>query len=219
MVERMHGMLNHGITALCNSKADRWDEYVDEVLFGIRVRTHHVTKRSPFYLLFGLDPRISGDVSPPQSILQPLDEVETRVAIEGFTNRELQELGAERGQAYLRTQAQRELIRTNVKEFYFQMDDWVKIKNFRKKKFEFTWKGPFIVHSFGYFPTYWLKTPNGEILKNLVNQANMAPWTAAVEENEDYFYGFMSEEDDVEGEDDVAEPFQEGENDDDGIYS
>ena len=99
------------------------------------------------------------------------------------------------------------------------MDDWVKIKNFGKKKFEFTWKGPFIVHSFGYFPTYWLKTPNGEILKNLVNQANMAPWTAAVEENEDYFYGFMSEEDDVEGEDDVAEPFQEGENDDDGIYS
>ncbi len=55
-------MLNHGISSMCNSRVDRWDEHIDAVLFGIRVRTHHVTGYSPFYLMFGVLPRISGDV-------------------------------------------------------------------------------------------------------------------------------------------------------------
>lgn len=193
LIERMHSMLNHGISALCSTRVDRWDEYVDEVVFGIRVRTHAITKFSPFYLLFGVDPRLSGDFRPPNSLLQPLDEVESRIAREGFTNRELEELGVARGQAFMRTQAQRELTTTNTKEFFFKLDDWVKIKNYQKKKFEFSWIGPFIVHGYGYFPTYWLRNPNGELLKSLVNQANMAPWTARLVENEDYFYGTQEE--------------------------
>ena len=188
LIERMHGMINHGISALCSTRVDRWDEYVDEVVFGNRVRTHAITKCSPFYLLFGVDPQLSGDVSPPDIILRPLDEVESRIAREGFTNRELEDLGVGRGQAFIRTQAQRESTTTNVKE---KLDDWVKLKNYQKKKFEFSWIGPFIVHGYGYFPTYWLTKPNGELLKSLVNQANLAPWTARVVENEDYFYGFQ----------------------------
>jgi hypothetical protein len=72
LIERMHGMLNHGITALCSSRVNRWDEHIDEVLFGIRVRTHSVTRFSPFFLLFGIDPRIPGDISPPNVILKSL---------------------------------------------------------------------------------------------------------------------------------------------------
>ena len=64
MVERMHGMLNHGISALCSSRVDRWDAYVDEVLLRIRVRRHNVTGFSPFYLLFGIPPRLSAEVAP-----------------------------------------------------------------------------------------------------------------------------------------------------------
>jgi hypothetical protein len=193
MVERMHGMLNHGITALCVTNRERWDEYVDEVVFGIRVRTHNVTKRSPFYLLFGVDPRIPGDVMPPVSTLEPLDEVESRLLREEWTNRELQDLGVARGQAFIRTQAQRESLNTNTKDFYFQLDDWVKIKNHGKLKFQFSWKGPFIVHGYGYYPTYWLRKPNGEFLKSVINQANMAPWTARISDNEDFFYGFAED--------------------------
>jgi hypothetical protein len=213
MVERMHAMLNHGISALCNSRVDRWDEHIDEVLFGIRVRTHNVTGFSPFYLLFGVLPRISGDVSPPHCLLEPLDDVERRVAVEGWTNRELEDLGVDRGQAYLRTQASKAVLNSREEDFYFKPDDWVKLKNFGKTKFQFTWKGPYIVHSYGYFPTYWLRTPNGEILANLVNQSNLAPWTTRLENNEDYFFGFERAE-----EIEYADPFLEGENDDNSSY-
>jgi hypothetical protein len=68
MVERMHSMLNHGISLICNSRVDRWDEYIDEVLVGIRFRTDHVTGHSPFYLLFGVLPRIPGDFTPPHQV-------------------------------------------------------------------------------------------------------------------------------------------------------
>ena len=130
MVERMHGTLNHGISALCSSRVDLWDEYVDEVLLGIRVRRHNVTGFSPFYLLFGILPRLSGDLAPPVAVLEPLDEVERKVELGGWTNRELESLGAARGEAYLRTQAAKEKMGVNEQEFYFKQDDWVKIKNY-----------------------------------------------------------------------------------------
>ena len=82
-----------------------------------------------------------------------------------------------------------------MEDFYFKLDDWVKLKNFRKEKFQFTWKGPFIIHGYGYYPTYWLRTPDGQILKNLVNQTNLAPWTVRLDDNEDYFLGFQPDED------------------------
>ena len=102
---------------------------------------------------------------------------------------------------------------------YFKLDDWVKIKNHQKQKFQFSWKGPYIVHGYGYFPTYWLRGPNGKFLKSLVNQANMAPWTARIEDNEEFFYWFNKEEDyRVDNEEeysdqDGSEAFLEEEND------
>jgi hypothetical protein len=126
--------------------------------------------------------------------LTPLDEVERRLAVENYTDRELEGLKVARGEAYLRTQAQREVLKTDEKDFYFKLDDWVKIKNHQKLKFQYSWKGPYIVHGFGYSPTYWLRDPNGKFLKSLVNQSNMAPWTARLEEKEDFFYGFEENE-------------------------
>ena len=188
LIERMHGMLNHGISTMCSSRVDLWDEYITEVVWGLRVRTHSVTKHSPFYLLFSVHPRLSGDFAPPGRFLTPLDEAERRIAVEDYTDRELEGLEVARGEAYLRTQAQKE------KDFYFKLDDWVKIKNHQKLKFQYSWKGPYIVHGFGYFPTYWLSYPNGKFVKSLLNQSNMAPWTARLEETEDFFYGFEENE-------------------------
>jgi hypothetical protein len=69
-------MLNHAITTLTNGRPERWDEYLKQALFGIRCRTHAVTKKSPFYMLYGVEPRLLGDSRPPECTLQPLDEIE-----------------------------------------------------------------------------------------------------------------------------------------------
>ncbi|KAH9272162.1 hypothetical protein BASA83_005500 [Batrachochytrium salamandrivorans] len=72
MVERMHSMLGHGLTTLGNGKRDRWDEYLPQVLLALRTRTHAVTGYSPFFLLFGINPRLPYDETPPQSSMAPL---------------------------------------------------------------------------------------------------------------------------------------------------
>ncbi|KAH9244299.1 hypothetical protein BASA81_018304 [Batrachochytrium salamandrivorans] len=53
MVERMHATMGHAITTLTQGRPDRWDEYLQQTVFALRVRKHAVTKQSPFYLLYG----------------------------------------------------------------------------------------------------------------------------------------------------------------------
>ncbi|KAH9263585.1 hypothetical protein BASA83_013035 [Batrachochytrium salamandrivorans] len=76
MVERMHATMGHAITTLTQGRPDRWDEYLQQTVFALRVRKHAVTKQSPFYLLYGVHPRLPGDDGPIKETMAPLDDVE-----------------------------------------------------------------------------------------------------------------------------------------------
>ncbi|KAH9244953.1 hypothetical protein BASA81_017601 [Batrachochytrium salamandrivorans] len=76
MVERMHATMGHAITTLTQGRPDRWDEYLQQTVFALRVRKHAVTKKSPFYLLYGVEPRLPGDDNPIPEMMAPLDEIE-----------------------------------------------------------------------------------------------------------------------------------------------
>jgi uncharacterized protein YcaQ len=45
-----------------------WDEYLHQAPFAARIRVHATTKRSPFYPVYGLHPRIPSDSN------EPIDE-------------------------------------------------------------------------------------------------------------------------------------------------
>ncbi|KAH9245951.1 hypothetical protein BASA81_016547 [Batrachochytrium salamandrivorans] len=160
MVERMHAMLGHGLTTLVHGKRDRWDEYLPQVLLALRTRTHAVTKFSPFFLLFGIHPRLPTDETPPQNTLAPLDDIER---MEEKLRVYCQELGGSRTGA----------IRS-------QFGDMVKMKHHDRLKLEFRWKGPYHVVDVGHPGTYWIMTPQGLRLPNAVNQNDLAPWLAPV---------------------------------------
>ena len=51
------------------------DKYLYQVLFAIRIRIHSVSKHSPFFLLYGVDPRLPGDPNE----LELLDNQEARL--------------------------------------------------------------------------------------------------------------------------------------------
>lgn len=201
LVERMHRMLNHAITTLSNSNPERWDEFLPQTVFSLRVRTHAVTRHSPFYLLYGIEPRLPGDTSPPDSFLAPLDELERREQRLEFTARELDHLGQSRAAAYHRSLAQAERIARrsgiddSVSDHYFSVGHWVKLKHFARTKFEFRWKGPYIVVKLGFPGTYWLMSPDGRWLDSTYNQVDLAPWTAATIDNQSYFYDGTSRSD------------------------
>jgi transposase InsO family protein len=194
MVERMHSMLGHAITTLTEGKPARWDEYLKQSIFAIRVRTHAVTKKSPFYLLYGVLPRLPGDTDPPPSSLQPLDELERLEAEGEFFARTFEDLGMERRAAYERSKTQAELIRRrhdlkpDSPDYYFKIGDWVKMKHYAQNKFEFDWKGPYHVVDVGFPGTYWLMNPQGLRLDYTVNQNDLAPFLHRTEDNVSFFY-------------------------------
>jgi hypothetical protein len=41
-----------------------WDKYLLQTLFSARVRIHAISKISPFYLIYGIHPRIPSDANP-----------------------------------------------------------------------------------------------------------------------------------------------------------
>ena len=62
------------------------------------------------------------------------------------------------------------------------------MKNFKRNKFEFDWKGPYHVVDVGFPGTYWLMTPDGRRFDSTVNESDLAPWLQATESDRDFFY-------------------------------
>lgn len=192
MVERMHAMLKHSLITLCAGKPNRWDEYLKQTLFALRVRTHAVTKYSPFYLLYGVGPRLPGDTAPLKPLI-PLDELERREESDEFVARAIEELGNDRGAAYLRSKTQADVIRQRnlrptARRLYFEVNDKVKMKNHDRLKLEFTWKGPYIVRKIGHAGTYYLSDLSGTPLPTPINEDELAPWKTRLGPNELFFY-------------------------------
>ncbi|KAH9244754.1 hypothetical protein BASA81_017811 [Batrachochytrium salamandrivorans] len=144
MVERMHATMGHAITTLTQGRPDRWDEYLQQTVFALRVRKHAVTKQSPFYLLYGVHPRLPGDDGPIKETMAPLDDVELMEERAELTAREFDELGQHRTAAYHRSVAQAKAMQTrnnwdpNSEDYYYKKGDWVKLKHHSKTKTEFT---------------------------------------------------------------------------------
>ena len=202
MVERMHSTLRSAISKLCDGVPDRWDEFLPQAVFSLRVRTHAVTKFSPFYLLYGVHPRIPGDTQPLRSSMQPLDELEKQEERQEIAARTFEELGYDRAAAYQRSEAQATRMERyyNTKKkaasAYYDLNDLVKLKNFGKSKFEFSWKGPYMIVGFGITPdTYYLMDMRGQRLDNTVAQDNLAPWLAPLTANQNYTYDPTPRED------------------------
>ncbi|CAM2698498.1 unnamed protein product [Rotaria socialis] len=40
---------------------NKWDEYIDRALFACRVRQHHATGKTPFYMVYGVEAKLPGD--------------------------------------------------------------------------------------------------------------------------------------------------------------
>ncbi len=174
MVERVHAMVGHGITTMTDGTPKRWDEVLAAVVWGIRCREHEVTGHSPFYLLFGYDPRSLNDPLPPNIIRSDA----TTPELDERAVRDLELLGQERAASYVRSVKQAKDMNSNRDGHYFEIGEMVKMKVGNANKFEFSWKGPFIVVGHGPYPTYRLMRPDGMVLDALINQSNMGKWVS-----------------------------------------
>jgi hypothetical protein len=114
----------------------------------------------------------------------------TQETMDDLETRNLDSLERARGIAYMRSVKQADEFHhvENSADYYFKINDWVKLKRHDSKKLECSWKGPYFVVDVGFPGTYWLMDPNGRRLDATVNQSDLAPWRVNIEDNQSFFH-------------------------------
>lgn len=126
-----------------------------------------MAKRSPFYLLYGIQPRLLGDDDNPDSNSDIMGSAFDRLSQVRHARSHANELLLNHA---LRS---RRILDTKTKLTSFQPGDWVLVRHETKEKFEPQWFGPFKVLTAHPLGTYALQEPQGRVMKNLVNGARL----------------------------------------------
>ena len=88
LVERFNGTLAEGLSMYVSTHQKDWDQHLSLILFAYRVSPNATTKESPFYLLYGREPRLPIDASllaSPDHLSSSVSELRSRV-IENLEN-------------------------------------------------------------------------------------------------------------------------------------
>ena len=75
LVERFNGTLAEGLSMYVSTNQKDWDRHIPMILFAYRVSPNATTHESPFYLLYGREPRLPIDVA----LLLPSSKLSTSI--------------------------------------------------------------------------------------------------------------------------------------------
>ena len=163
MVENLNGTLGRSIAKyLVGQPRKCWDLYLNQALYHARVRTHTTTEQSPFYMLYGVHPRLLDDEVGPMPETDDLREdpgpmMET---IRAETQRRT-ELREKTNKRYF--------DRTQVRPATFEEGDWVLVRRGNPRKWEARFWGPYKVNRVMWANTYELTKPSGQRVKDLIH--------------------------------------------------
>jgi hypothetical protein len=179
MVERLNRTLGKAISKyLAGSPVKDWDLYLDKALMAARVTSHNTTGYSPFYLLYGVEPKLPTD----DKGITPLEG-----EVRGY---EMPLLGKAREEARKRSEARGQRnarywdkdIEDGPK---FQERDWVLLNNPMHKKWEAKWYGPYQILEVRPLNLFKLSDAKGNALEKLISGERLK--CAVVEEKPQAF--------------------------------
>ena len=104
-VERFNGVIKPMLRKFTNGALHMWDDHVHSALWACRIRIHSTTGFSPYYLTYGRQPKLPGDIMRPYIDKATFDDPRT---VANFTARELEGLGQHRAAAEFRMKAMAE---------------------------------------------------------------------------------------------------------------
>ena len=113
---------------------------------------------SPFYLLYGIQPRIPDD---PDNGPKPPEE--DRIQTVNHARSRANELLLTRA---IRSKTIRDSLVTKTS---FEPGKWVLVRNESQLKYESKWFGPYLILKAHPLGTYALQEPNGRVVRNLIN--------------------------------------------------
>ena len=163
-VESLNGLIGSMLTKYLLGKPTRlWDLYLDQTLFACRVWTQATTKTSPYYLVYGQQPRLVGDDVHALDVDTPAEDYTTRLEQVRSARQEAAEL------TYTRALQAKEAHNELVKPHDIEVGEWVLVRHEDPQKFESKWFGPYQVVNKMLLGTYRLQDPNGRELASLVH--------------------------------------------------
>jgi len=147
LTERFNNTLAEAISMYVNSEQTDWDLYIPSILFAYRVSPCVSTGDSPFYLLYGREPRLPPDVSllPPIELSTSVEEHRRRIVTQIETAQALARSNIARAQQVMKIQYDKKAADA---PFVVGQRVWVftpKTKKGRSKKLLHHWHGPFRV--------------------------------------------------------------------------
>lgn len=169
-VERYNGVIKQMLRKYVNGAIHKWDKFVNAALWASRIRVHSTTGFSPFYLVYGREPKLPGDVLQPYAT-QDIGDAQN---LADLTQPGIQLLAKHRTEAEVRLRAVGERDKqtwdSKIKQVQFESGDLVMLTHEGKFGLEPRFKGPYIVkQSFPEYGTYQLETVTGETIKSLVH--------------------------------------------------
>lgn len=178
--ERLNQTFKHMLTKYVKGQVHSWDEYIDSALFSCRIRKHATTGLSPFFMTYGIDPKLPGDSNRP--FLEPFTEEDPELIADDTLSR-IRLLREKRLQANedMKQQALKDKARWDEKlkggiTQTFEIDDYVMLRHESKKGLEFNWMGPYQVKKRNLdFNTYQIQEVDGKMYASWVHTDRLHP--------------------------------------------
>ena len=161
LVERLNGTLVQSLSKYISSDQKHWDEHLPSVLLAYRVSPSEVTGDSPFFLLYGREPRLPMDVSllPPKDLSACVAEHRARVVEHLETGQEVAHANIQRAQQCMKLFYDQS---STFPEYDLGQQVWVfspKTKHGLSKKLRHIWHGPMRIYKKLFPVTYKVNLP------------------------------------------------------------
>ena len=175
MVERFNNTLAESISMFVSSNQKDWDLFIPSILFAYRVSPCVSTGDSPFYLLYGREPRLPPDVSllPQADFCTSIAEHRSRIVRQLETAHSIAQLNVQRAQQLMEFQYDK-----TAKDARFQLGQrvWVytpKTKKGLSKKLLHKWHGPYRICRILSPVHYQLRTCDNRLIATTVHANRM----------------------------------------------
>ncbi|OMJ27692.1 Retrovirus-related Pol polyprotein from transposon [Smittium culicis] len=167
--ERVNGIIGSALTKLAYNNKYKWNAYLDQAVWATRIRKHSRTQISPYFLVYGVDPRIHGDDS--MALISYLDEKNSNDShsTSARLNAANHARMFAREQQIMAAKRMKSIYDKNANTSKYPINSWVTMTNETRQKLNPKVLGPYKIIYHGPFYTYKLMTAKGEPLQILVN--------------------------------------------------
>lgn len=177
-VERFNSTIGSMLTKYLYGKPVRmWDEYLSQATFAVRLRTHAVSKYSPFFLLYGVQPRLPED--PYEDVSEKTEaKIETILKRHAASNESRLQANTSLVEKAMKARlVQDELHKTGPT---IGVGKYVLVRDENPAKFSPKWFGPYKVAMTALIGTYALEDCHGNIVRSLIHGSRLLELNDAV---------------------------------------